>query len=117
MAARPLDYADRCARYLPQRGIAYNPWLLSAGRLTPRQRRRALKKERHNSPWLRRRTADIDDDPYDGDDSDEQCTVCGGEAWVECDDPVQCTYEGCDGEFHPDPACGGTGLARHQVMW
>lgn len=63
--------------------------------------------------------ADIDDDPYDGDDSDsdERCTVCDGDPWVECDDPIQCCDPECDGVWHPDPACGGTGLARHQVMW
>ena len=61
--------------------------------------------------------ADIDDDPYDGDGEDERCTSCDGEAWVECDDPIQCCDPRCDGEFHPDPACGGTGLARHQVIW
>jgi hypothetical protein len=114
MAARPLDYAGRCARYLRQRGIAYDPARLSVDRLTPRQRRRALKKERHASPWV---PGSIGDDPYDGDDSDERCTVCDGDPWVECDDPIQCCDPECDGEFHPDPACGGTGLARHQVMW
>jgi len=45
--AKPLDYADRCARYLTQRGIEYDPERISFDRMTPRQRRRALKKERH----------------------------------------------------------------------
>lgn len=64
-------------------------------------------------------TPDVDDDwQYrDGDDEDERCTGCNGEGWVECDDPIQCCDPRCDGEFHPDPACGGTGLARHQVLW
>jgi len=48
--AKPLDYAGRCARYLPQRGIAYDPGRLSVSHLTPRQRKRALKKERHAFP-------------------------------------------------------------------
>lgn len=47
----------------------------------------------------------------------ERCTACDGEVWVECDDPIQCCDPRCDGVWHPDPACGGTGLARHQVMW
>ena len=71
--AKPLDYADRCARYLPRRGIAYDPERLSVEYLTPRQRRRALKKERHAVPAFPL-LLDIDDDPYDGDDSDPRCT-------------------------------------------
>ena len=42
-----LDYAGRCERYARQRGWHYDPHRLSAGHLTSRQRRRALKKERH----------------------------------------------------------------------
>jgi hypothetical protein len=53
----------------------------------------------------------------DGDDSDPRCTVCNGEVWVECDDPIQCCDPRCDGELHPDPACGGTGLYEHQVIF
>ena len=60
---------------------------------------------------------DIDNDPYDGDDSDPRCTICNGEVWVECDDPIQCCDPRCDGEMHPDPACGGTGLYEHQVIF
>ena len=60
---------------------------------------------------------DIDDDPYGGDGDDDRCTHCDGEIWVECDDPIQCCDPRCDGEFHPDPACLGTGLARNQVIW
>lgn len=116
MSAKPLDYADRCARYLPQRGIAYNPVRLSVDRLTPRQRRRALKKERHASPW--RPSVDEDwqyrDDEYD----DERCSHCDGEWYLqECDDPIQCCDPRCDGETHPCVACHGTGLARNQVFW
>jgi hypothetical protein len=45
------------------------------------------------------------------------CTICNGEVWVECDDPIQCCDPRCDGELHPDPACGGTGLYKHQVIF
>jgi hypothetical protein len=45
-----LDYADRCERYARQRGWAYDEHRMSIGHLTPRQRRRALKKERHQYP-------------------------------------------------------------------
>jgi hypothetical protein len=48
-----LDYADRCERYARQRGWAYDPHRMSIDHLTPRQHRRALKKEWHQ--W--RRTA------------------------------------------------------------
>ena len=72
---------------LPRRGIAYDPERLSVGYLTPRQRRRALKKERRAFPLL----LDIDNDPYDGDDEDDRCTCCDGDIWVECDDPIQCS--------------------------
>src|ERR1700756_4474852 len=79
---KPLNYADRCARYLPQRGIPYDPERMSIGRLTPRQRRRALKKERHAFPAFPVLT-DIDDDPYDGDEyDDEHCSHCGGEWYL-----------------------------------
>ena len=60
---------------------------------------------------------DIDDDPYDGTDDDPCCTHCGGDAWTECDDPIQCCDPRCDGETHSCPACHGTGLAEHQWLW
>jgi hypothetical protein len=41
-----LDYADRCERYARQRGWRYDPRRLSWDRLTPAQRRRALRKEK-----------------------------------------------------------------------
>jgi hypothetical protein len=50
--AEPMDYAARITRYLPQRGIAYDPQRMSYGYLTPRQRRRALKKERQATARL-----------------------------------------------------------------
>ena len=59
---------------------------------------------------------DSEDEVLDHDD-DPSCTHCGGDIWVECDDPIQCTYPRCDGEFHPDPACNGTGLAKDQWLW
>jgi hypothetical protein len=62
------------------------------------------------------RGPDIDHDDLPADD-DPRCTHCNGEIWVECDDPIQCCDPRCNGELHPDPACGGTGLAEHQVLW
>jgi hypothetical protein len=55
-----LDYAGRCERYARQRGWAYDPARLSIGKLTPAQRRRALRKERHM--W--RRLADAGSTDY-----------------------------------------------------
>lgn len=46
-----LSYADRAERYLTQRGIPYDQHVISIDRMTPRQRRRALKKEA--SQWRR----------------------------------------------------------------
>ena len=46
-----LDYAGRCERYAAQRGWHYDWNKMSAGHLTPKQFRRALKKER--SMWQR----------------------------------------------------------------
>lgn len=48
-----LDYAERCERYARQRGWAYEH-RFSIDHLTPRQRRRALKKERHAWPAYRK---------------------------------------------------------------
>jgi hypothetical protein len=47
---KPLLYADRCERYARQRGWAYDEHRISIDHLTPRQRRRALRKERHQRP-------------------------------------------------------------------
>jgi hypothetical protein len=85
-AATPLDYDGRCERYARQRGWAYDPSRLSIGRLTPRQRKRAMKKERSAWPLYSRRSIDMPWDPryHDvGDDyragnaADWPCDVCG----------------------------------------
>lgn len=39
-------YSERAERYLRQRGIAYDDHTVAIGKLTPAQRRRALRKER-----------------------------------------------------------------------
>lgn len=49
-----LDYGDRCERYARQRGWKYDPGKISIGHLTPRQRRRALRKEWHQYPIPKR---------------------------------------------------------------
>jgi hypothetical protein len=42
-----LNYAGRCERYARQRGWPYSPTRMSVSYLTPKQFRRAMKKERH----------------------------------------------------------------------
>ena len=59
----PLDYAARCQRYARQAGWAYDEYRLSIDRLTPRQRRRAIKKEQHAWPLYSRRSIDMPWDP------------------------------------------------------
>jgi hypothetical protein len=72
-AATPLDYAGRCERYARQRGWAYDEHRMSIGHLTPRQRKRALKKERHANPVHPAETGPYNDGHdgafYDDDDS------------------------------------------------
>lgn len=53
------------------------------------------------------------DDFYD----DASYTWCGGEAWTECDDPIQCCSTHTPGGLCPCSACNGTGLAKHQWVW
>lgn len=60
-------------------------------------------------------------DFYAGHLSDDACTICGGDAWEECDDPIQCCAEH-DGDpfaggMHRCRACNGWGLASKQVIW
>jgi hypothetical protein len=52
---------------------------------------------------------------------DDDCTWCGGEGYVECDDPIQCTRPHLDndrwnGECECS-ACHGSGLAKDQTSW
>jgi hypothetical protein len=60
---KPLTYSDRCQRYARQAGWKYDPHGLSIHRLTPAQRRRALKKERSAWPLYSRRSIDMPWDP------------------------------------------------------
>lgn len=62
----PLNYADRCQRYARQRGWAYDPKRMSIQHLTPRQRRRAMHKERQQAPGYSHREIDMPWDPRYG---------------------------------------------------
>jgi hypothetical protein len=57
---------------------------------------------------------DYPDDDCDLDELD--CSRCGGDAYVECDDPIQCCARHVDG-MCPCGACGGTGLRKNQVIF
>jgi len=53
--------------------------------------------------------ADLDDDPYD---IASDCSWCGGEGFMESDDPMwdQDDWVSCS-------ACGGSGNAEDQTLW
>lgn len=53
-------------------------------------------------------------DPYD---EDPDCTICGGEGYDECHDPIQCCQSHTAGDLCPCKGCGGTGLAKDQTIW
>lgn len=64
----------------------------------------------------------IDDDGFDYDDlsendEDSDCTICGGEGYDDCADPIQCFAPHTDGGLCPCIGCGGSGLARDQRIW
>jgi hypothetical protein len=88
-----LDYAGRCERYARQRGWAYDPERMSIGHLTPRQRRRALKKEssQGSRAAIRRIGAAIaawqpDDDDYDDSGDERYCVTPGCDCCGDGDD-------------------------------
>ena len=58
---------------------------------------------------------DADDmgDPEDG----GRCHWCAGDGWVECDDPIQCTYPHNKYGECPCSSCGGSGLAKDMTIW
>jgi len=94
-------------------------WVIASSALSILVLHRALNRHKQACAAI----ATDDDDPgtsdsdyWDGED-DRHCTFCGGDQWTECDDPIQCLDPRCDGEWHPCPACRGTGLAEHQVLW
>ena len=57
---------------------------------------------------------------------DDDCSHCGGDGEVECDDYLQCTRQhaywthpesGMEFQFCACSACNGTGQAKEQVIW
>lgn len=61
----------------------------------------------------------FDDDVHVWEDDDGtehvECSICGGDGVTECNDPIQCTHPGCDGEFCYCSACSGRGY--DQTVW
>lgn len=62
---------------------------------------------------------DYEDYPPENEDAD--CTICGGDGWQECTDPIQCMAPNHIG-IPEDPlcpciGCRGSGLARDQTIW
>lgn len=64
-------------------------------------------------------------DLYDYDDGydyceDDSCSICGGESHTECNDPIQCCrrhFGNSWDQFCECVACGGSGMAKDQVIW
>jgi hypothetical protein len=65
--------------------------------------------------------ANVHEDYEDYDPSiDPDCTLCGGDGYTECHDPIQCCrrHFGTDwDQFCECSACGGSGLAKDQTLW
>lgn len=63
-----------------------------------------------------------DEDGYDDyyaddiDDGEQDCTHCGGDPLVECDDPLQCCTQHIGG-WCQCRACNGTGLRSEQWIF
>lgn len=48
------------------------------------------------------------------------CFHCGGDGWVECWDPIQCTHPHRvlgRTQFCPCASCGGSGLKKDMTIW
>lgn len=61
----------------------------------------------------------VDDCDFD-DWDDDSCSICGGDGYTECHDPIQCCNRHFDGSWDQGcvcKACNGTGLAKDQVVW
>lgn len=57
------------------------------------------------------------EDFYDYDDDDPDCTLCGGDGYQECHDPIQCCARHTPDGLCRCAACGGSGLAKDQTIW
>lgn len=53
----------------------------------------------------------------DEDGGDGLCSRCGGDGFVECPRPLECTRVHTEAGQCACGACGGTGNARDQTIW
>ena len=53
---------------------------------------------------------------YDEDD-DDRCSRCGGDGWVECSDPMECTTPHNEYDECQCSSCGGTGQRKDMTIW
>lgn len=64
---------------------------------------------------------DSDFDDFGPDDEERECFHCGGEGWVECSNPLECTRQHIGnaiiGQACQCGSCGGSGLAKDMVIW
>lgn len=59
-----------------------------------------------------------DDDRFPDDDEDGgDCHWCGGDGWVECHDPIQCTRQHDQFDLCRCSSCGGSGAAKDMTIW
>jgi hypothetical protein len=62
----------------------------------------------------------FDPDDYVEPLDDDDCTLCGGEGYQECTDPIQCMAPHIGSPEYPECpciGCGGSGHARDQRIW
>ena len=62
-----------------------------------------------------------DDSDYDDDEYEEvegrDCFHCGGDGWVECDAPIECTSPHNEFGECRCSSCNGSGLAKDMTIW
>ncbi len=59
----------------------------------------------------------VDQDDYDDCDDEKDCHWCGGDGWVECHDPIQCTNLHSPDGLCCCSSCAGSGLAKDMTIW
>jgi hypothetical protein len=57
-----------------------------------------------------------DFDDYDDGDPEEECHVCGGDGYKECD-RFDCMWPHSEDGFCPCNSCGGSGFAKDMTVW
>jgi hypothetical protein len=61
---------------------------------------------------------EVEDDDWDDDEDEElDCFHCGGEGYVDCPNPMECTRRHTPDGACPCGSCGGSGLAEDMTIW